>query len=239
MMSATASPRPAHTNPERVTSSALALASVTAVLKGLLENGLAARGITSALGGDASVSALPPDRVPSGADERAQLNLFLYAVTPNTRLRAAQLHDAAGDARADGNARVARTPHAPRDHTRRAAPLTLDLHYLLTAYGAQDFQAEILLGHTMQLLHERPVLDRATLQSALTSLSAAHDSRIVPPALAALAASDLPDRVERLTIEPAFPPFDEMSKLWSVLQARYRPSAAYRVSAVLIGAEAR
>jgi len=62
-------------------SSALSLASVTAVLKGLLENGLAASGVTTRIGGDAAVSALPPDQIPSGADERAQLNLFLYSLT--------------------------------------------------------------------------------------------------------------------------------------------------------------
>jgi hypothetical protein len=234
-MSATPSPRSARASTERATSSALALASVTAVLKDLLENGLAARGITSALGGDASVSALPPDRVPSGADERAQLNLFLYAVTPYAGLRLVRERgDETGDAR---------PTRGGRDDARAAPacapPLALDLHYLLTAYGAQDFQAEILLGHTIQLLHERPVLDRPALRAALTALSSALDSRIVPPPLAALAASDLPERVERLTITPAFPPFEEMSRLWSVLQARYRPSAAYRVSAVLIGGEAR
>lgn len=226
-MNATPSPRPERATAERATSSALALASVTAVLKDLLENGLAARGITSALGGDASVSALPPDRVPSGADERAQLNLFLYAVTPHTGLRVLRGGRDAGDVR-DARTDVPRTP-----------PLVLDLHYLLTAYGAQDFQAEILLGHTMRLLHERSVIERSELRAVLGSLSSSMDGRIVPPALAALAASDVPDRVERLTIAPAFPPFDEMSKLWSVLQARYRPSAAYRVSAVLIGGEAR
>src|SRR5215211_6505709 len=71
----------------RAMSSALALASVTAVLKDLLENGLASAAITTKLGGDSAVSALPPDRVAAGADEKAQLNLFLYLVTPHTGLR--------------------------------------------------------------------------------------------------------------------------------------------------------
>ena len=44
-------------------------------------------------------------------------------------------------------------------------PLALDLHYLLTAYGSADFQAEILLGYAMHLLHERPVLDRAAIRT--------------------------------------------------------------------------
>ena len=39
-------------------------------------------------------------------------------------------------------------------------PLALDLHYLLTAYGIAELQAEVLLGYGMQLLHEHPVLGR-------------------------------------------------------------------------------
>ena len=192
-------------------SSALALASVTAVLKGLLENGLATRGVTSEIGSDATVSALPPDRITSGADEKAQLNLFLYHVTPHTGLRAMGA----------GNGGT-------------APALALELHYLLTAYGAQDFQTEILLGHALQLLHERPVLERDFIRDALARLSATGAGRVIPPALAALGGSDLADRIERLRIVPEFLSTDEMSKLWSSLQAKFRPSATYKVSAVFI-----
>ena len=45
-------------------------------------------------------------------------------------------------------------------------PLALNLHYLLTAYGAQDFNAEILLGYAMQLLHETPVFARRDIRLA-------------------------------------------------------------------------
>jgi hypothetical protein len=190
-------------------SSALALASVTAVLKDLLENGLASGAVTSKIGADASVSALSPDRVPSGTEERAQLNLFLYLVTPHQGLRA----DARGALR---------------------GALSLDLHYLLTAYGAQDFQTEILLGHALQLLHETPVLDRERIRETLKNISHTRDRRVVAPALAALGASPLAEEVERLKIEPTFLGTEEMSKLWSALQARYRPSATYKVSAVIM-----
>ena len=198
-------------------SSALALASVTAVLKTLLENGLADRGVTSEIGSDATVSALPPDRVTSGADEHAQLNLFLYHVTPHTGLRNGGA--AGGNGGSGGNG---------------ARTLALDLHYLLTAYGAQDLQTEILLGHALQLLHERPVVERESIRATLEAVSHSRDRRVVAPTLAALAASDVADRVERLKIEPEFLNADEMSKLWSALQAKYRPSATYKVSAVII-----
>ncbi|MGZ8470976.1 MAG: DUF4255 domain-containing protein [Gemmatirosa sp.] len=199
---------------QRTTSSALGLASVTAVLKHLLENGVAARGVTAALGGDATVSSLPPDRVPSGADERAQLNIFLYLVTPRVGLSATASRDG-GD----------------------AAPLTLELRYLLSAYGSQDYNAEILLGHALQLLHERPSLGSADVAAALAALTDTQDGRVIPPALAALRASDLAQQVERVEIRPEFLSAEEISKLWSALQARYRPSAVYRVSAVMIRGE--
>lgn len=190
-------------------SSALALASVTAVIKDLLENGLATGAVTSKLGGDAAVSALAPDRVPSGADERAQLNLFLYLVTPHPGLRA--------DARRGDR-----------------GSLSLDLHYLLTAYGPQDLQTEILLGHAIQLLHETPTLERERIRDSLKAMSRTRDRRVLAPPLAALAASELADHVDRLKIEATFLSTEEMSKLWSALQAKYRPSATYKVSGVVM-----
>ena len=192
-------------------STALALASVTALLKNLLENGMASAGVTAKIGGDATVSALPPDRIGSGADEKAQLNVFLYHVTPHARMRL--------DASASPKGRP---------------PLALELHYLLSAYGAQDYQTEILLGHALQLLHESPVLERERIRSSLVAISRTGDRRVIPPSQAALAGSALADQVERISITPEFLSTEEISKLWSALQAKYRPSATYKVSAVLI-----
>jgi len=189
-------------------SSSLALASVTALLKDLLENGLASGGVTGQLGGDASVSALPPDRVSSGADEKAQLNVFLYHVTPRAGLRPG-------------------APPGPR-------PLALELHYLLTAYGAQDYQTEILLGHAMKLLHETPVLDRERIRGTLKALSHSRDRRVIPAPQAALGLSNLADTVEQITIEPEFLSTEEISRLWSALQAKFRPSTTYKVSVVVL-----
>src|SRR5437660_7926311 len=124
-------------------SSALGIAAVTAVLKNLLDNRLIEQGVAASLG-DVSVSALPPDRIPTGADERSQLNLFLYRLTPNSGWR--------GRTTADGNGNGAPTRGAAQAVGPR--PLALDLHYLVTAYGEQDLQAEILLGYAIQTLHE-------------------------------------------------------------------------------------
>jgi len=194
-------------------SSALSLASVTALLKSLLENGLATAGVTSKLGGDATVSALPPDRVTSGADEKAQLNVYLYHITPHNAMRNT-------------------LPPASGQNGHR--PLALELHYLLTAYGSQDYQTEILLGHALQLLHETPVLERERIRSSLNALSHTRDRRVIPAPQASLAQSPLADQVDKITITPEFLSTEEISKLWSALQAKYRPSATYKVSAVFI-----
>src|SRR5215471_9597368 len=97
-------------------STALALASVTALLKDLLENGFASAGVTAKIGGDATVSALPPDRVTSGGDEKAQLNVFLYHITPHAGMH---FERKTGPTKGSGG------------NGRRS--LSLELHYLLTA----------------------------------------------------------------------------------------------------------
>ena len=201
-------------------SNALALAGVTAVLKDLLDNGLIDQSITSAVGGPVTVSTLAPDRIETGENEAARLNLFLYQVQPNAALRNVELPSRNG-------------------HGRRLTnpPLALDLQYLLTAYGAQDFEAEILLGYAMQLLHETPVLGREAIRTSLAQPSPVGDG-LLPPAVGALAASDLADQVEQVKVLLNPLGTDELTRLWGAFQARYRPSAAYLVSVVLIEGQA-
>ena len=84
----------------------------------------------------------------------------------------------------------------------------------------------------MHLLHERPVLDRAAIRRALDPSPLGPS--ILPPAFQALAASDLADQVEAVTVTPEPMDTEEMSRLWSAIQSHYRPTAAYVVSVVLI-----
>ena len=108
---------------------ALHLASVTAVLKHRLENGLVECGIPGAIGGDVIVSTLPPDRIAVTSEERAQLNLFLYQAAPQTGLTGT------GWRRSDDSGR---TPLMP--------PLSLELFYLLyfCKSVAQDVNKKIM-----------------------------------------------------------------------------------------------
>ncbi|TCL69508.1 DUF4255 domain-containing protein [Rhizobium sp. BK251] len=196
-------------------SSPLAIGAVSAVLRNLLDDGLVTAG--AAMGVTVDVTAVAPDMIDLDNDDAPiRLNLFLHQVTPNPGWRNAQL--------------PSRSSASGERLTN--APLALDLHYLLTAYGRADFQAEILLGYAMHLLHERPVLDRAAIRRALDPSPL--DVSMLPPAYQALTASDLADQVEQIKITPSVMNTDEMSKLWSAIQTHYRPSSAYQISVVLI-----
>jgi uncharacterized protein DUF4255 len=196
-------------------SSPLAIGAVSAVLRNLLDDGLVEAG--AAMGSTVNVSAVAPDTINlDGNDEPPRLNLFLYQVTPNQGWSNAAL--------------PSRSSISGERMTN--APLALDLHYVLTAYGRVDFQAEILLGYAMHLLHERAVLDRAAIRRALDPSPL--DVGMLPPAFQALTASDLADQVELIRITPSAMNSDDMSKLWTAIQSHYRPSAAYQASVVLI-----
>lgn len=199
-------------------STALAIAGVTAVLRDLLNDGMINNDASNSVG-NVTVSALPPDRViPANGAESAQINLFLHQVTPNAAWRNKGLpsRDVSGAQRLTN------------------PPLALDLHYLVSAYGAQDLHAEILLGYAMQLLHETPVLSRDAIRKALSP--SPDVGTTLPPALQALADCGLADQFEQIRITPATMGSEEMSRLWSALQTHYRPTAAYHVSVVLIEA---
>ncbi|OAE62822.1 hypothetical protein A7J67_02900 [Achromobacter xylosoxidans] len=196
-------------------SNALAIAAVTAVIKDLLDSGMIDHAVTDTLGAGVKVSALAPDAVSLDNQEDPQLNLFLHQVTPNAAWRNAALpsRDAAGD-------RIANPP------------LALDLHYLLTAYGRAELQAEVLLGYALQLLHESAVLPREAVRRALDPDVV--DGAILPTVYQSLRGADLASQIELLKITPAALGAEEMSRLWSALQAHYRPTAAFQVSVVLI-----
>ena len=194
-------------------SSALAVAATTSVLKGLL-NHVAVDDDVTGIVGDVTISALAPDLIATENSAPSRLNLFLYEVTPNLGWRNVGLRS-----------------HDDRGERLSNPPLALDLRYLLTAYGAQDFHAEALLAAGMQRLHETPVLTRQAIRDALTPLAA---GGALPAELAALASSELAEQIEQIKICLHFLSLEDASKLWSVLKVPYRPSVGYQVSVVLI-----
>ncbi len=87
----------------------------------------------------------------------------------------------------------------------------------------------------MHLLHENPVLSRAQLRTVLGGVEPVTGQVLPPvPPFNALSAIDLADQVELIKITPVFLTPDDLSKMWTAMQARYRPTVGYLVSVVLI-----
>ena len=198
-------------------SNALAIAGVTAVLKDLLDGGMIDHNLTSTMGSGVIVSAVAPDSIDLENDSTRRLNLFLHQVTPNAAWR-----NVGYPARNAAGERISNPP------------LALDLHYLLTAYGTLDLEAEVLLGFAMQVLHETPVLARAAIRKALNPPSPPVTGSLLPNVFQALQASELADQIEQIKITPSVMNTEELSKLWTAFQAHYRPTAPYQVTVVLI-----
>ena len=189
-----------------------AIAAITALLKRLLDNEIV-RQFAHAPIGDVMITALPPDRIQLGTEERAQLNLCLYRVTPNsTRQHVSVL--------------------AQREGSAARLPLALDLHYLLAAYGEKELQADVLLGCAAQLFYENPVLSPAMLRSQLATT---RNSGSPDPLLETIASSTLLDYLPPIKVIPEFLGIDDLSKLWASWQAHARPTLTYQVSMVLLG----
>jgi hypothetical protein len=198
-------------------SSALALASVTAVLRDLLNNGLIDHNLSGAVG-DVTVTAMPPDQIIlNGGQFASRLNLYLYKVSHNASWRNTGL-----PARDSNGERVANQP------------LALDLHYLLTAYGNEELHSEILLGYGMQILHETPVLTRDAIRVALQPPTPGANLGGLPPQLQALFTSELAEQIELVKIVPETMTAEELFNTWSAFSTTYRPSALYQASVVLI-----
>lgn len=195
-------------------SSPLAIAAVTALLKDLLNDGLIDNDLARV--GSFSVTAAPPDRVTTGETEQNRLNLFLYHVTPNQGWRNAALPSRGAKGERLSN-----------------PPLALDLHYMLTAYGQADFNAEILLGYAMEIMHNNGIIGRESIRRSLSPTNPITVA-LIPDDGQGRRAIDLADQVETIKITPHYLSADELSRMWTAMQARYRPTVAYQVSTVLI-----
>ncbi len=177
----------------------LAIATVTATLRDL---------VFAAVSADvpgANVTMVKPDGVGSGVPATG-VNIFLYQVTPSAAARNEDL-----PTRSENGTLVRR----PR--------VGLDLHYLLTFYGAEaQLIPQRLLGSTARVLHARSVLTRAQVNSSVS-------------ARAFLAGSNLASDLELVKLTQLPLTLEELSKLWSVFfQTQYTLSVAYQGTVVMI-----
>ena len=191
-----------------------AVAGVTSVLKWMLSNEIVADSLNTAFPTNASVSALSPDLIPTGGTEAPQLNLFMYYASFNAAYR--------------NNGLPSRDSQGNRTSN---PPLALDLHYLVSAYGKNELDPEILLAWAMQIFHENPILPRQTVQSLLAAMAASPGAT---PEMQAVAKTTLADQVELIKITPESLSNEEISKLWMAFSTHYRPTTSYRISVVLI-----
>lgn len=202
-------------------SSALAISGVTATLQYYLGNVYS--GLSSLFGGSVVVSSQAPDLVQNslgdGSSLQNQVNIFLHQVTHNPAWRNIGLPSLAADGQT-----VLSTP-----------PLALDLHYLLTAYGSTDWQAEALLGYAVLMLHQNPVLSRNDISSALKALPTSNPTN---PLSSELGASGLAEQFEMVKVTPATLGREELAWLWTALKADYRPTFPFQVSVVLLQPQA-
>ena len=148
----------------------------------------------------------PPDRA-RGQNTGHQLNLFLYMITPNPGLSNTDLpfRNANGD--------VVSQP-----------VLALDLHYLLTAYGNGDSEvdAQHALASAMSVIHDAGFISRETIRDVVTAQNSS------------VAGSDLADQIDLVRLCPEKLTDDDLYRLWSMFQAKYRLSVGYLASVVLV-----
>ena len=187
-----------------------AIAGVSATLQNLLEDRMELPVGVSSL--QVTVSTPRSEQDNGQGVEEPRVNLFLYHVTENAALKNQEM-PGFGHPGAYGH-----------------PPLSLDLHYLLTAYGStleaggefvNETLAHHLLGGAMRVLHEHPVITEA-----LTKIQGSIDEPILDPSL-----HDAFEQV-KLFLEPM--DVQRLADLWSGLSLPYRLSAAYMVSVVQI-----
>ncbi len=152
-----------------------------------------------------------PPGVPP-APEAPRVNLFLYQVSESPFLSNQDLPGRSHPA-AYGN-----------------PPLSLNLHYLLTAYGSHtagngafldESQAQMLLGSAMRVLHDFPLVG-----DSLQTVRDPVGRTILHPTLVGA--------YERLKICLDPISIEDLTKIWTALTIPYRLSAAYSVSVVQI-----
>lgn len=156
-----------------------------------------------------TVTLAPPDVAVDGVTGR-RVNLYLFQVSENGFLKNQEI-PGRGDLSGYGH-----------------PPLSLDMHYLLTAYGESptsldgDLQAQQSLGDAMRVLHD----------FAIVTPSLHEDDDVTKPPI--LDSSLLGEFEQiKVTLDPM--KLEDLSKIWMALpQANFRRSVVYQVSVVQI-----
>jgi hypothetical protein len=105
----------------------------------------------------------------------------------------------------------------------------VDLHYLLTFYGAErQLEPQRLLGSVVRAIHSRNVLTDDLVRQTIMS----------PTYSVFLGQSNPAEEVEMVKFTPTTLTLEELSRLWAVFfQTQYTLSVTYQASVVLIESE--
>lgn len=177
-----------------------AIAGASATLRNLLEDRME---------NPVSVTIAPPDVSVTGMTG-SRVNLYLYQVEENGYLKNQEL---------PGQGHPAAYGHPP---------LSLDLHYLVTAFGSNevlpdaDLDAQQILGDVMRVFHDYPVVTEALHENDNPA-----DPLILDVSLVGEQES------LKITLEPDG--LDHLSSLWGALpENSFRRSVSYHCSVVQI-----
>ncbi len=183
----------------------IAIAGVSLTLRNLLEDRMQQ---------PVPITIAPPDVEVAGVAGR-RINLYLYQVAENPHLKNQEV------------------PGEGHPGTYGQPPLSLDLHYLVTAYGTSetgpdaDLEAQQILGDLMRAVHEFPLITPTLHRGDLPA-----NPLILDPSLVGEF-----ERV-KITLQPTS--LDDQSKIWTALpQANFRRSVSYNVSVVQIASRRR
>jgi len=178
----------------------MAIAGVSSTLRNLLRDRMEQ---------SVDVTIAPPDVTVTGTNNR-RLNLYLYHVNENAFLRNQEI------------------PGQGSPGAYGFPPLSLDLHYLVTAFAANevspdaDLQAQQVLGDAMRVLHDF---------SLITDTLHEQDNPVAP----LIFDPSLVGEFERIKITLQPTSLEDFAKIWTALpQANFRRSVAYQVSVVQI-----
>jgi len=148
--------------------------------------------------GDMDMPACGFELVSSGqlaaeAEEGTRITLYLYRIT------------------VDEHSRLARRQGGVRDH----AALSLDLHFLLTAWAANPLDEQLSMAWAMRQLHQAPVLDASTLSPEAGW-----------------------QRDEVIQVIPSELSNEDIMRIWDALHPSYRLSTSYVARVVRLDPDA-
>lgn len=188
-------------------SSFLAIGGVSSSLRSLLHDRMQLpTGITR---NDLRVTVSTPQEEDEDEADGPRINMFLYRTTENPALKNQMI---------PGEGHPSEYGHPP---------LSLVLHYLMTAYGTTDDNgvvnetlAHFLLGSAMRVMHDYPIITESLLTVNSPATEILHESL----------------RGEHERIKVCLDPIslEDLSKVWTALTRPYRLSAAYSISVVQI-----